>query len=186
MTDVDTRLLKPRDIVLVLEGDDPSDPEDVIRVPIPGELGLDETFVIEDLRAEIWRSNLIRNGQLDPEVEAAARADLQAAYRSAHDLIQSLARRRNADAPDLDLTVTMVEAVLAMLVDPAERGLLLAQAYASSLGLDAAGEPDFPLDVGSPENSSRSVEPTEPRPATGTGSRGASGSRTAKRSSQKK
>lgn len=189
MTDVDTRLLKPRDINLIVENErSAADPEDVDRVPIPGELGLDETFVIEDLRAEIWRSNLLRNGQTDPEVEASARADLQAAYRRGHALIQELAHRRNPDAPELDLTVTMVEAVLSMLVDPAERGTLLAIAYASSLGLEIDnGQVDgVPLDGGSPENSSPSDEPSEPRRGTGTTSRGASGSRTARRSAQKK
>lgn len=184
MPDVDTRLLRPRDIVLIVEGDS-DDPEDVIRVPIPGELSLDEAFDIEELRAEIWRSNLERQGTVDPKVERSSRESLNAAYRKSHDLVQSLARRRNPDAPDLDLTVTMLEAVLAMLVEPAERGVLLARAYASALGLEVAEDPEFPLAGGSPGKSSPSGGDSEPSPATGTRSRGASGSRTARRSAKK-
>lgn len=170
MTDVDLRLLLVRDIVLIgLDGE---------RIPIPGEVSVRVSMQIEAIRGDLWAARKEREFADTREAEAECRAAIAKAYQDGADLIHQLALERNPDAAPLDLTATMIEAVLAMLAAPAERETLIALAYSMAMGLEV---PELdPLADGSSPSSSGSDEPEDSTAPTGATSPGASGSRSAR------
>lgn len=175
MTDLDLRLLVPRDIVLV--GDDEK------RTPIPGEVSVVESMEIERIRGDLWAAQREREAANSRDEEVAARAAIAAAYQEGADKIHALALTRNADAEAIDLTPTQIEAILAMLAAPAERETLMALAYSMAMGLEV---PELdPLGDGSSSSSSPSDEPEASAGPTGKTSRGVRGSRSAGTRSKK-
>lgn len=176
MTDVDLRLLVPRDIVLVTE--------DEQRVPIPGEVSVKRAMEIERIRGDLWAAGRERELAVDREGEAAARERIAKAYQEGADAIHALALERNPEAEPLDLTATMIEAVLSMLVAPAERETLMALAYSMALGLEV---PDLdPLAHGSATSSSGSGKRAGSKARTGARSRGANSSRSTETPAEKR
>lgn len=167
MTDVDLRLLVPRDIRLIVD--------ESTTVLIPGEVSVADAMRIEQIRGDIWAAARERENADSRDAEAAARALIADGYQRGADVIHELAQRRNKDAAPLDLTVTQIDTVLQMLVAPVERETLMAQAYAVAMGLEV---PELdPLDGGSSTRSSGSGEPGDSEGRTGETSRGARGSR---------
>lgn len=170
MTDVDLRLLVPRDLRLIISDDD--------VVYLPGEIPLVAAMRFEAIRGDLWAAQREREHADTREEEAEARKLLAEGYQLAADEIHKLALERDPKVAPLELTVTQIDTILQMLVAPVERETLMAQAYAIALGIQ---EPELdPLDGGSSPSSSASGEPRASRARTGNRSRGASGSRSAK------
>lgn len=170
MTDVDLRLLVPRDLRLIV-GDDEV-------VYLPGEIPLVAAMRVEQIRGDLWAAARERQLADNREEEAEARKLIAEGYQRAADEIHKLALERDPKVEPLELTVTQIDTILQMLVAPVERETLMAHAYSVALGIQ---EPELdPLGGGSSASSPPSDEPQDSPARTGGRSRGASGSRSAK------
>lgn len=183
MTDLDLDLILPPEIVLRARKDGP------VLATIPGELPMVHMLEVVRLQEDGRRHERVLldtpdTDEFDAQREEAI-AGVTAFYEQAAAFIQRHATM-TTEGDVLELTATQIITIITLLGSPQERAQLIADALLRVLDLGPEDEAELPLGQGSPSTSSPSDEPVGGKARTGASSRGASSSRSARKSSKPK